>query len=254
MIPLLPAPCLAALLLVGPQDGKAVPEPGAGEETSGGAKTEALLEALKDDDFFAVEDPAAPGAMTAKTAERNPFLLQVEQATGLPYDALRAEQDAEEQRRRQLELLERRAREQEDLDLTLGRALVEKLSVSAVLVAGDGGTAIIDGHLVDEKEKVPGTDLVLTRVHRGGVTLSLRAQAFDLFLPPPKSRKSMPDGSSPDQGKGDAPPQAPSDALLDAAARALSLIPPAPPAAPEKTGPDASGAESEPAPGAKKEG
>lgn len=201
----LPRVLFAAALALAPQDPQGAGEPGGPvAEKSELDEPESLFDLLKNDSVFQIPAPTPPSA-SDRPLERNPFLLPEEQASGKPLEELLRERELEEKRRRDSEAAARTraggAGEAEDARAAIA-AIVDSLDLTAILIAPDGGTAVIAGDLVDIGETVPSTQLVLVAVSRQGITLASGEDRFDKRLPPPRRRAKAP--SSGDQEVEDA--------------------------------------------------
>ncbi|MBI4882399.1 MAG: hypothetical protein HY812_22460 [Planctomycetes bacterium] len=121
---------------------------------------------------------------------RNPFLLLEEQAENRPFTEIATEREAV----RTAEAAASAATAAAPDDAALRRA-VSLLRLSAVLVAPDGGTALIDGRLVRLGDQLLDGRVTVTAVSRQGVVLATPAAEYVVPLPPPNAAP-RPDASA----------------------------------------------------------
>ena len=135
--------------------------------------------------------PIPPKDRVAHWPERNPFLFPREQETGLTLaEIARVEREEQERRRRALE----QERERERAELlrlqTLSRAAERagRMRVTAVMIGRDDRRALVDGRVVREGERVPGTELEVVRVTPAGLVVRAGGEEWVVLLPPPGER------------------------------------------------------------------
>ncbi len=163
-----------------PQEAPAEDEAAAPEPAGLGAFLECTLgDMMASAEAFATP-PAHPEFEPLPVPARNPFLLLQEQLENRPHAEIAAEREAE----RSAEAAAQTAARSPPDDAALRHA-VSLLRLSAVLVAPDGGTALIDGRLARLGEPLLEERVTITAISRQGVVLRGSTAEYFVPLPPP---------------------------------------------------------------------
>lgn len=193
---------LAALPLLSAAPPQEADEPSFPEESWDAAAEEGVLSRTLEasSDPFAL--PRPPRDRAAHWPERNPFLFPQEQETGLTLAEIAAAERAEQERQRRA-LEQERERERAELlrlqSLSRAAERAARMRVTAVMIGRDDRRALVDGRVVREGERVPGTDLEVVRVTPAGLIVRAGGEEWVVLLPPPGERAARSATSEPEE-------------------------------------------------------